>query len=82
MGDEELAATVVETKRALEALSAKFHMYVADFDRRQIGERVHVLTTKQWLRSTCSMSPNEASGVVKTAKALTAMPTVPIRTSP
>jgi len=76
MSDDDLTAAIVETKRAIDALSATFHMFVADFDRREVADRVHVLTTKQWLKSTCAMSGTEASGVVKTSKALTAMPTV------
>ena len=61
MSDDDLTATIIETKRAIDALSASFHMFVADFDRREIADRVHVLTTKQWLKSTCVMSANQGS---------------------
>jgi len=74
--DDDLESSIVEDKRVLDALHARLALKVAEFDRRQIAERDHALSTRSWLRHTLRMSGREASAVVHQGRALREMPTV------
>ena len=74
--DDELAASIIEDKRSLDAAHARFALKVAEFDKRQIAEREHSLTTRSWLRRNCRMTSREALALVKQGRALTTMPLV------
>lgn len=74
--DDVLEASIVELVRHTAMAQAELAMRVAEFDRRQIAETQHHLTTTGWLKHHTHMSTIEASGTVKTARALAHMPTV------
>lgn len=76
MFDDELERAAIDLKRLIDASSAQLLLMVAELDRRQIPQTEHVLSTTQWLKRFCRMTSTEASGTVKTARALEAMPSV------
>lgn len=74
--DDDLDASIVELKRQTDAAHARLRLRIEDFDRRGIAAERYELTTKAWLAYRCRMTPREASGVVKSSRALVAMPEV------
>ncbi|MCL1598790.1 MAG: hypothetical protein M3094_06380, partial [Actinomycetia bacterium] len=76
MFDDDLAAAVVAMKRLIDASAAQLLTMIRELDRRQISETGHVLSTKQWLKRFCRMTSSEASGTLKSARALAEMPRV------
>ncbi len=76
MFDDELAQSVIGMKRLIDASNAQFLIMVAEMDRREIPQAEHGLSTSAWLMHFCRMAATEASGTVKTARALDQMPEV------
>jgi hypothetical protein len=76
MFDDELEQSVISLKRLIDASSAQLLVLIAEMDRRQIPRTEHELSTTAWLRHFCRMTATEASGSVKTARALTQMPEI------
>ncbi len=74
--DDELEQSVVGLKRLMDASSAQLLTMLAELDRREIPQTEHGLSTTMWLQHFCRMAATEASGVVKTARALAEMPEV------
>ena len=73
MFDDELEQAVITMKRLIDASSAQLLVMIGELDHRQIPQTEHVLSTKQWLKRFTRMSSTEASGTLKTARALTEM---------
>ncbi|MEA2010225.1 MAG: DUF222 domain-containing protein [Actinomycetota bacterium] len=76
MFDDELTESVVSMKRLIDASNAQFLVMVAEMDRREIPQTEYGLSTSAWLMHSCRMAATEASGTVKTARALAQMPEV------
>ena len=76
MFDDELEQSVISLKRLIDASSAQLLVLIAELDRRQVPRTGHGLSTTAWLRHFCRMTATEASGTVKTARALSRMPEV------
>ena len=76
MFDDELEKAVVGLKKLIDAQNAELLLLMAEFDRRKIASTECELSTTAWLKHTCRMSATEASGTVKTARALADMPSV------
>jgi hypothetical protein len=76
MFDHELEQSVISLKRLIDASSAQLLVLIAEMDRRQIPRTEHELSTTAWLGHFCRMTATEASGSVKTARALTQMPEI------
>jgi len=74
--DDTLEASIVELVRHIAAAQAELAVRIGEFDRRQIPQIQHHLSTTGWLKHNTPMSATDASGTVKTARALTHMPTV------
>jgi hypothetical protein len=68
--DEQLEASIISLKERIDAAETELALRVAEYDRRRIVDERHVLTTKQWLRSRCRMSPGEASTTVRVGRVL------------
>jgi hypothetical protein len=75
LADDVLEKATIELRRSINAAHARFAVQVRELDRRSVPELEHRLSTSGWLRRFCDMSPAEASGTVKTARAMTHMPT-------
>jgi hypothetical protein len=76
MSDGVLDKATIELRGAINAAHAKFALQVRELERRDIPRLDHGLTTTGWLKRYCQMTPTEASGTVKTARAMGHMPTV------
>jgi len=76
LGDDVLEKSTIELRRSINAAHAQFALQVREMERRNIPEIGHRLTTTGWLKRHCHMTPTEASGTVKTARAMAHMPTV------
>ena len=76
MFDDELEEAVVGLKKSLDAQNTELLMLIAEYDRRKISSTEYELSTTAWLKHTCRMSGTEASGTVKTARALAEMPNI------
>ncbi|MEA3502851.1 MAG: DUF222 domain-containing protein, partial [Actinomycetota bacterium] len=76
MFDDELEQSVISMKRLIDASSAQLMTMIAELDRRQIPQTEHELSSTMWLMHFCRMTGAEASGTVKTARALTEMPEI------
>ena len=76
MFDDVLVKATIEAKTDVDRANARLLVLTDELDRRQVTESVCGLSTKDWLRSECRMTAREASGTVKTARALAKMPTV------
>lgn len=74
--DDTLEASIVELARHTAMAQAELAVRVAELDRRQVPQTRHHLSTTGWLKHHTSMSTTEASGTVKTARALAHMPSV------
>jgi hypothetical protein len=76
MFDDVLKKATVEAKTDVDRANARLLVLTNELDKRRITETAHALSTTSWLRSTCRMTAHEASGTLKTARALASMPTV------
>jgi len=76
MFDDELERSVIDFKRLIDASSAQLLTMIAELDRREIPRTEHELSTTMWLQHFCRMAGTEASGTVKTARALAEMPEI------
>ena len=76
MSDDVLDKATIELRGAINAAHARFALQVRELERRDIPRLDHGLTTTGWLKKYCQMTPAEASGTVKTARAMAHMPTV------
>ncbi len=74
--DDELEQSIIDLKRSIDASTAQLLVRVAELDRRHIPRTEHLLSSTQWLKRFCGMTPTEASGTLKTARALVHMPTI------
>ena len=73
MFDDELEAAVVGLKKSIDSQNAELLMLIGEYDRRKISSAEYELSTTAWLKYRCRMSATEASGSVKTARALAEM---------
>lgn len=71
-----LKDTVIAAKRLIDRTTAELACLVAELDTRGLTEIDEGHSTTTWLRNACRMTPTEASGTLKTARALGDMPTI------
>ena len=76
MFDDELEQGVIGLKKSIDAQNTELLLLIAEYDRRRISSTEYELSTTAWLKHQCRMSATEASGTVKTARALTEMPDI------
>ena len=76
MFDDVLEKATIEAKTDVDRANARLLVLTEELDRRRVTETVHALSTTQWLRHRCRMTGREASGTLKTARALAQMPAV------
>ena len=76
MFDDVLEKATVEAKMDADRANARLLVLANELDKRRVTETAHALSTTAWLRHRCRMTPREASGTVKTARALASMPQV------
>jgi hypothetical protein len=76
MADDVLEKATVDLRRQINAAHAQFTLHVRELERRAVPERVHGLYATGWLKRFCHMSAFEASGTIKTGRAMTHMPTI------
>lgn len=74
--NDELKQATIELKAHLDAVSTLLALHVRELDERALPTLDHRISTTGWLKLHCQMSATEASGTVKTARALAHMPTV------
>lgn len=74
--DDDLETSIVELKRHIDAARARLALRIAEYDQRGLARERHVLTTKQWLAHRTRMTKSAASTILRTGRALAAMPTV------
>ena len=74
--NEALKDTVLVAKRLIDRTTAELACLVAELDDRGLTEIDDGLSTTSWLRHRSRMTPTEASGTLKTARALADMPTI------
>jgi len=76
MLDDVLEKATVDAKTDVDRANARLLVLTNELDRRQVTETTYALSTTSWLHSMCRMTAREASGTVKTARALAQMPMV------
>ena len=76
MFDDDLERATIDAKTDVDRANARLLVLTNELDRRGVTDTLHALSTTAWLRSTCRMTSREASGTVKTARALAAMPRI------
>ena len=76
MFDDVLMKATIDAKTDVDRANARLLVLTDELDQRRLTEAVCGLSTKDWLRSECRMTAREASGTVKTARALAKMPAV------
>ena len=76
MFDDVLEKATVDAKEDVDRANARLLVLASEMDQRGISDTVHGLSTTAWLRHRCRMTGGEASGTVKTARALAQMPLV------
>jgi len=76
MSDDVLDKATIELRSAINTAHAQFALQVREMERRDIARLDHGLTMTGWLKRYCQMTGPEASGTVKTARAMGHMPTV------
>ncbi|MGI9529874.1 MAG: DUF222 domain-containing protein [Acidimicrobiia bacterium] len=74
MDDQELEDLALDIVSHLDAGYGWLVHAVAEIDRRQIPQRRHVLTTRQWLKQFGRMTKTAAGRVVRTATAMSELP--------
>jgi hypothetical protein len=82
MFDDDLEQATIDAKTDVDRANARLSVLTNELDRRGVTDTVYALSTTAWLRSTCRMTSREASGTVKTARALAAMPRIAEEPSP
>jgi len=76
MFDDVLIKATVEAKTEVDRANARLLVLTTEVDQRQVTDNQYALSTTAWLQTTCLMTAREASGTVKTARALAEMPMV------
>jgi hypothetical protein len=76
MFDDVLEKATINAKEEMDRANARLFVLTNELDRRRVTETGHGLSTTAWLRHRCRMTSREASGTVKTARALAQMPYV------
>lgn len=76
IGDDDLEATIVEMKYQMDADHAEWLARIAEYDRRQLADVRHRLSTTGWLRSTFRMTGRAASSTLRQSRGLLRMPKV------
>ena len=76
MFDDQLEEAVVGLKESIDAQNAELLLLISEFDRRRVSSNEYELSTTAWLKYRCRMAATEASGTLKTARALAEMPDV------
>jgi hypothetical protein len=72
----DLKQTVIAARRLIDRTHAELGLLVRELDRRQLPEIEERLTTTGWLKHHTRMTATEASGTLKTARAMAHMPRV------
>ena len=76
MFDDVLEKATINAKEDMDRAHARLLVLTNEVDLRRVTENVYGLSTKDWLGSECRMTAREASGTVKTARALAKMPLI------
>ena len=76
MVDDVLEKATIEAKTDMDRTYARMLVLTKELDRRRVTEASSGLSVGSWLQSMCRMTAREASGTLKTARALAQMPTV------
>jgi hypothetical protein len=76
MFDDVLEKATINAKEEMDRAHARLLVLTGELDERRVTETQHGLSTTAWLKHRCRMTFREASGVVKTARALASMPEV------
>jgi hypothetical protein len=76
MFDDVLEKATIVAKTDLDRANARLLVLTNELDRRLVTETTYALSTTSWLQAMCQMTGREASGTVKTARALAHMPQV------
>jgi hypothetical protein len=76
MFDDVLEKATIVAKTDLDRAYARLLVLTHEVDRRGVTETAYGLSTRDWLGSRCQMTGREASGTLKTARALAHMPQV------
>lgn len=76
LGDDDLEHSTIGLKKHIDAHEAELLLAIAEYDRRGLALERHLLGTTSWVRNALRMTARRASRLVKTAKALAAMPNV------
>jgi len=76
MSDDVLDKSTADLARTISIAQTRLALQVREAERRNIPESMYVLGTTGWLKHTTAMTGAEASGTVKTARALDHMPIV------
>ncbi len=74
--DDVLEESIVDLVEHISIAQAELAVRIGEFDRREIAEVQHHLSTTQWLKHHTRMTGAEASGSVKTGRVLAHMPTI------
>jgi len=70
----ELGTQIVQLRRLLDGLEARWLRRLAAFDRRGAAAAAGAVSTAGWLRAACRLSPGVATDRVQTARRLSVMP--------
>lgn len=76
ISDTDLETRIVQAKRHMDAVHARWLLDIAEYDRRQIADISHRLSTTGWLKSVLRLSGRVASTLVRQARGLLRMPEV------
>jgi hypothetical protein len=76
MFDDVLEKATIDAKADIDRANARMLVLTNEMDRRRVTEGVHGLSMTAWLGHSCRMTAREASGTLKTARALAGMPLV------
>jgi len=74
--DDELESSIITLAQQIDGMRAQLALRVAEYDRRSLADHRHVLSTKQWLAHTLRMTRSAAAALLRTGRALTAMPAI------
>ena len=75
LSDERLEALTLDIKTHMDVAHAWHVHAAAEMDRRQVAERRHVLSTRQWLCRFARMPKSAAGALARTARSLSEFPT-------
>ncbi len=76
ISDTDLETRIVQAKRHMDAVHARWLLDIAEYDRRQIADISYRLSTTGWLKSALRLSGRVASTLVRQARGLVRMPDV------